>query len=88
MPLEAAAPTLELDLDAAYQTSKEDGSADGCEPDAVIAQKANDVATAIHDYMLQALVSTDVEVDSGQPDVGGGSTSNSPPTGTGVGSLS
>ncbi len=88
MPLGAAASTLELDLDAAYQVSKTDGSVDGCDPDAIIAQKANDVATAIHNYMLEALVTTDVEVDSGQPDVVGGSSSNSPPTGTGVGSLS
>ena len=88
MPLSAAAPTLEMDLDTAYQTAKADGSEDGADPDAVIANLANDVATAIHDYMTQALVSTDVEVDSGQMDAVGGSSSNSPPTGSGTGGLS
>jgi len=83
MPLESSASGLESDLDVAYTKAKDDG-AQGID---VIPGLAADVAAAVHNYMLQALVSTDVDVDTGQADTGGG-TSQSPGTGTGTGFLS
>lgn len=82
MPLESSQSTLESDLNIAYDRAKSEG-ANGVD---VIPGLAADVAAAIHWYMLDALVTTTVYVDTLQPDSVGG-TSQTPGTGTGTGEL-
>jgi len=81
--LGSAQTGLEGDLDAAYAKAR----ADGAEGIDVIPALATDVANAIHLYMLEALVTTSVDVDTGQPDAPAGGTTQSPGTGTGTGEL-
>jgi len=87
MPLEASKPTLESDFSAAYKKVKTDGTVDGADPNAIIAGLANELATAINVYMLSALVNTDIEVQAGQADSTGGTTTG-PGSGAGAGNLS
>ncbi len=94
MPLSAGYPTLISDLDAAYQTAKSEGEVDGCDPDAIIAQLADDMGNAIHTYMETALVSTDIITPGGQTASAAASTAGtpgvyaSPGTGSGIGEIS
>ena len=88
MPLESSTPTLEMDIEDAYKAVKENGSKDGAVPKDIIKKLAEDLANAIHNYMLTALVNTDVTVDSKAPDTAGGVTNKQPPGSTGVGGLS
>tara|TARA_B100000700_G_scaffold257265_1_gene290918 strand:- start:191 stop:457 length:267 start_codon:yes stop_codon:yes gene_type:complete len=88
MPLESSTATLAMDIETAYQAVKENGAQDGASPADIIAQLGEDLATAIHTYMLTALVNTDVTVDTSAPDSAGGVTNNQPPGSFGVGGLS
>jgi hypothetical protein len=74
---------LEDDLNTAYTKARDNG-ANGVD---VIPDLAHDVSTAVHLYMLEALVTTVVEVDTGQLDSLAGSTSTPPPPGSGTGEL-
>jgi len=74
MPLSAALNPLESNIESAYITCKTSGEQDGADSDAIIAQLASDLADAVHDYMVSALVTTTVTVDMGQMDSAGGST--------------
>jgi len=86
MPLSAAKPGLESAIEAAFQLVKTSGEQDGADPDAIIAQLAADLTTAIHDYTTSALVIT----DSGQSVATSVTTAGSPAaqTGTGTGATS
>lgn len=56
MPLQAAFPTLQSDIEAAFKKMRDAAQADGDTSDKVIAQLARDLALAIHAYTLQAVV--------------------------------
>ena len=85
MPLSAALSSLETDIESAYQTCRDDGSEDEADSDDVISQLAQDLADAVHAYMLSALVTTTVTVDSNQMDaVGGSTTTDGSGAGTGI----
>ena len=56
MPLQAAFPTLQSDIEAAFKKMRDAAQADGDTSDKVIAQLARDLAIAIHSYTLQAQV--------------------------------
>lgn len=56
MPLQAAFPTLQSDIEAAFKKMRDAAQADGDTSDKVIAQLAADLAIAIHSYTLQAVV--------------------------------
>ena len=86
MPLSAAKPGLQSAIEAAFQLVKTSGEEDGADPDAIIAQLAADLTTALDDYTTSALVITDpgqmcatVVVTAGSP---------SAQAGTGTGSTS
>ena len=75
MPLSVAKFGLEIALYSAYQTARDTGMNDGADSDKIIMDLAEDLTNAIHDYMVQAKVDTNVDSPSGQPDVVGGVTS-------------
>ena len=83
MPLNGADVMMGIELETAYYTARDDGS----EGTDVIPTLAQDVSNAIHAYMLEALVTTNVDVDTGQPDSVAG-TSQTPGTGMATGELS
>ena len=56
MPLSAAFPTLQSDIEAAFKKMRDAAQADGDTSDKVIAQLSRDLALAIHSYTLQAVV--------------------------------
>ena len=56
MPLQAAFPTLQSDIEAAFKKMRDAAQADGDTSDQVIAQVARDLAIAIHSFTLQAVV--------------------------------
>jgi len=66
MPLSAGYPTLIDDLEAAYQTAKDDGTEDDADADGIVATLADDIGTAIHTYMETALVTTAGTINPGQ----------------------
>jgi len=84
MPLGSSQTVLDSDLQTAYYKARDDG-AEGVD---VIPTLAQDVSDAVHAYMLEALVTTVVEVDTNQPDSVGGVSTISPPPGSGTGGLS
>ena len=69
-------PSLQEDLFEAYKKSMETGSQTGCSPDDIIINLANDVSFALNKYFITAEVTTEVTVDKGQPDSGGGMSDN------------
>lgn len=56
MPLQAAFPTLQSDIQSAFKNMVDAAQADGDTSDAVIAKLAAELALAIHMYTLQAVV--------------------------------
>jgi hypothetical protein len=88
MPLSAAKSPLESAIEAAFKLVKTSGEADDADPDAIIAQLATDLTTAIHDYTTSALVITDAGQMVATAVVTAGSPSAQAGTGTGATSAS
>jgi|6_EtaG_2_1085325.scaffolds.fasta_scaffold15377_2 hypothetical protein len=59
MPLAAAKPGLQSDIEAAFLDVLNAGKEDGASPEGIIAQLAADLANAIDTYTTSALVITD-----------------------------
>ena len=87
MPLSVAKIGMVSSINSAYQNSKNLGIQDGANSDAIISQLALELSSAIHTYMLQALVQTNDTINPGQPDIPIGGFTVSPGTGTGIGNL-
>jgi|ETN01SMinimDraft_4_1059930.scaffolds.fasta_scaffold223578_2 hypothetical protein len=87
MPLSSAAPSLETDIRSAYQTAQGDGSSGNKTSDIIITELALGIATAIHSYSLQALVTTQDTSDAGQTDIPGTGVTSVEGKGTGTGNL-
>ena len=95
MPLSAGHPTLKDEIETAYNDAKDAGAEDGADPDAIVAQLAEDIGNAIHKYMETALVTTFVTAFGGQNSAGAPTaTANpsavvaAPGTGSGTGDAS
>ena len=84
MPLSSAKPGLLTAINSAYENAASDGSN---QDNDAISGLASEMANAIHDYFIQAVVTTDVTVNAGQPDTAGGATASTG-TGSGIGGLS
>tara|TARA_Y100000034_G_scaffold128895_1_gene184358 strand:+ start:917 stop:1183 length:267 start_codon:yes stop_codon:yes gene_type:complete len=87
MPLSAAAPLLKEDIQSAYQTAKIDGSNGNKGSSIIISELALAIASAIHSYTLQALVTTQDTSNVGQTDVPGSGVTSVEGKGTGSGNL-
>ena len=96
MPLSAGHPTLKSDIEDAYITARDSGSEDGADPDAIIAELADNIGNGIHTYMETALVTTIVTVEPASMNASGAPAATatpiasyvSPGTGTGTGTIS
>ena len=87
MPLSAALPSLNSGIRTAYINAREAGSADDANPSSVISTLSDEFGQAVHDFMLQALVTTQDVANPGQPVTPSGAVTVTPGTGTGVGNL-
>ena len=90
MPLSSALPGLTSQIKAAYTKAKNDASNQPISEDisdSIIQNLSNDLGDAIHNYMLQALVTTNDVINPGQPVVPISAVTASPGTGTGTGNL-
>tara|TARA_Y100000593_G_scaffold77916_1_gene144433 strand:+ start:7655 stop:7936 length:282 start_codon:yes stop_codon:yes gene_type:complete len=58
MPLSAAQPGLQAQIEAAFKKVMAAGEKDGASPDAIIKTLSIDLAAAIHAYTMQAVVNT------------------------------
>lgn len=87
MPLSAALPSLNSGIRAAYINAREAGSADDANPSNVILALSDEFGQAVHDFMLQALVTTQDVANPGQPVTPSGAVTVALGTGTGVGNL-
>ena len=89
MPLSAAKPSLEIAIKTAFENVKSSGEQDGANPSSVMATLASELASAIHSYVTQATVKTDVVVKPGILTAGSPSAqmTTTAGSGTGVGSL-
>ena len=81
--LSAAKQQLKQKLEEAYVKAAEDGMAGN---EDTIKNLATNMKNAVHEFMLQAKVTTTVTLDPGQPSTPGGS-SIAPTPGTGAGKL-
>jgi len=86
MTLLISKSALQEELFEAYKKSMDAGSQPGASPDDIIINLSNDVAFALNKYFVTAKVSTDVTIDKGQPDTGGGISDNEG-SGEGVGTI-
>ena len=80
MPLSAGHPTLKTDIEDAYILARDDGSEDEADSDAIIAQLADDIGTAIHTYMETALVTTAIVVEPASMNAAGAPAATAMPT--------
>jgi len=87
MPLSSAAPTLKNDVKNAYKAAQRDGSSGNKVSDIIVSELALGIATAIHSYTLQALVTTQDTSNFGQTDIPGTGVTNKEGKGTGTGNL-
>mgnify|MGYP000061580560 FL=1 len=87
MPLSAALPSLNSGIRTAYINAREAGSADGANPSSVISTLSDEFGQAVHDFMLQALVTTNDIANPGQTVIPAAAVTASPGTGTGTGNL-
>jgi hypothetical protein len=87
MPLSAALPSLNSGIRAAYINAREAGSADNANSNSIISTLSDEFGQAVHDFMLQALVTTQDVANPGQPVTPSGAVTATPGTGTGVGNL-
>ena len=89
MPLSAAKPSLEQQIKAAFEKVNSAGNQDGADPNSIMAGLAADLASAIHSYVTQATVKTDVVVNPGIATAGSpaAQVTVSPGSGKGFGSL-
>lgn len=58
MPLSAAQPGLQAQIEAAFKKVLAAGKQDGANPDIIIATLSLDLAAAIHAYTMQAVVNS------------------------------
>ena len=86
MPLSNAVPGLGSDIHEAYRRVMMNGRGEK-QSDVVITSLALDLSSAIHRYMIQALVTTQNTSDPGQPDFPAAGLSNTKGSGTGIGNL-
>jgi len=68
MPQTLAASKILLmnELEAAFRKSRDDGMQDGADSDVIIETLADEMGTAVHNYMKEALVVTTVTINPGQ----------------------
>lgn len=94
MPLSSAKPNLKTEIENAFKKVLSNGKKDEASPDSIISEFASELADAIHSYVIQAQVSTNITVVPGIPVTTAGSpaaqagTTTGPGTGTGTGNLS
>ena len=90
MPLSSALPGLTTQIQAAYNKAKNDASNQSVSEDisdSIIQNLSNDLGDAIHNYMLQALVTTNDVINPGQPVIPIPTVTASPGVGNGTGNL-
>ena len=87
MPLSSALPSLGTDIENAYKDARDAGSKAGAAPGDIIATLADGFGNAVHNFMLQALVTTDDQALPGQMVTPSAASTASPGTGTGTGNL-
>lgn len=83
MSLSTATSGLENALKSAWQRARDTGMNDGADSNTIIANLAQDLSNAIHDYMVQAKIDTDVTSPAGQLDAVAGMT-NADGSGSGI----
>ena len=87
MPLSAAVPALTSGIKAAYDKAKSNGMQEGVSPDALIDTLGDGFGQAVHDFMLQALVTTNDIAEPGQNVIPAAAVTATPGSGTGTGNL-
>ncbi len=86
MSLESSKPTLEQAIKNAFESVKEQGTKDGAKPDTIIQKLAEELASAIHEYTISAVVT--VEPGQSVTTAGTPSSQQGSTTTPGAGSLS
>ena len=87
MPLSIASLLLQQDIQSAYKAAQRDGSSGNKVSDIIVSELSLGIATAIHSYTLQALVTTQDTSNAGQTDIPGTGVTNTEGKGTGTGNL-
>lgn len=87
MPLSSAIPSLSSGIKSAYITAKNSGAQENANPNVIIDTLADGFGQAVHDFMLQALVTTNDIANPGQTVIPAAAVTASPGTGTGTGNL-
>jgi len=90
VPLSAGFGSLPNTIEAAYVKAKDAGADENNKKEDIIKALAQDIGTAIHDYMSTAMVTTTAIIEPGQASAGplGAGSYSAPGSGTGSGGIS